>query len=44
MTFPTKAIFPYMLEDFRKLMLDNKTFPNEPIFSLDDLKNCMNKI
>jgi hypothetical protein len=44
MTFPTKAIFPYMLEDFRKLMLDNKTFPNEPIFSLDDLKKCMNKI
>ena len=35
MTTPTKAIFPYMLEDFRKLIIDNQGFPNEPIFSLE---------
>lgn len=35
MTVPTKAIFPYMLTDFRKLMTENKNFPDEPIFSLE---------
>jgi len=44
MTVPTKAIIPYMLEDFRKLMIENKSFPDEPIFSLEQLKNCISKI
>ena len=35
MTLPTKAIFEYMLTDFRKLILDNKDFADEPIFSLE---------
>jgi integrator complex subunit 11 len=34
MTTPTKAIFPYMLEDFRKLIID-QGFEGEPIFSLE---------
>ena len=44
MSVPTKAILPYMLEDFRKLMMENKGFPEEPIFTLDNLSDCMKKI
>ncbi|CAF1646041.1 unnamed protein product [Rotaria magnacalcarata] len=42
MTYPTKAICPLLLEDFRKVTTD-KTTQQGP-YTSDDIKNCMKKV
>ncbi|CAF1020917.1 unnamed protein product [Adineta steineri] len=42
MTYPTKAICPLLLEDFRKVTTD-KTTQQGP-YTTEDIKNCMKKV
>ncbi|UMM16337.1 hypothetical protein L5515_013386 [Caenorhabditis briggsae] len=42
MTYPTKAICPVLLEDYRKVQCDIKGETN--FFTSDDIKNCMKKV
>ncbi|KAF1765140.1 hypothetical protein GCK72_005092 [Caenorhabditis remanei] len=42
MTYPTKAICPVLLEDYRKVQCDIKGESN--FFTSDDIKNCMKKV
>ena len=50
MTTPTRAILPYMLEDFRKVILDtNNSKPVEnqatiPLYTQENIKQCLNKV
>lgn len=39
--YPTKALSPLMLEDYRKVMVDRRG--EEELFSYDDITNCMKK-
>lgn len=42
MTYPTKAICPVLLEDYRKVQCDIKGETN--FFTSDNIKNCMKKV
>lgn len=42
MTFPTKAICPILLEDYRKITVDRKGETN--FFTSEDIRNCMKKV
>eukprot|EP00761_Pharyngomonas_kirbyi_P010020 gb/GECH01010038.1/.p1 GENE.gb/GECH01010038.1/~~gb/GECH01010038.1/.p1 ORF type:complete len:645 (+),score=101.70 gb/GECH01010038.1/:1-1935(+) len=42
MTYPTKAISPILLEDYRKIMVDRKGEKN--FFSPKDIKKCVKKM
>ncbi|CAB3404409.1 unnamed protein product [Caenorhabditis bovis] len=42
MSYPTKAICPVLLEDYRKVQCDIKGETN--FFTSDDIKNCMKKV
>lgn len=41
MTYPTKAICPILLEDYRKIMVEKKG--DTGFFTLQNIKNCMKK-
>ncbi|XP_068660015.1 cleavage and polyadenylation specificity factor subunit 3-II isoform X1 [Aristolochia californica] len=42
MTYPTKALAPFMLEDYRKVMVDRRG--EQELFSSDDIMECMKKV
>lgn len=42
MTYPTKALSPLMLEDYRKVMVDRRG--EQELFSNDDIMKCMKKV
>ncbi|XP_073143747.1 cleavage and polyadenylation specificity factor subunit 3-II isoform X1 [Henckelia pumila] len=42
MTYPTKALAPLMLQDYRKVMVDRRG--EEEQFSSDHIAECMNKV
>lgn len=42
MTYPTKALAPLMLEDYRKVMVDRRG--EEELFSYDHIVECMKKV
>ncbi|KAM3257368.1 hypothetical protein ACQJBY_049586 [Aegilops geniculata] len=42
MTYPTKALAPLMLEDYRKVMVDHRG--EEEQYSYEDIQNCMKKV
>lgn len=42
MTYPTKAISPILLEDFRRITVERRGESN--FFSAEDVKNCMKKV
>ncbi|KAJ8646786.1 hypothetical protein MRB53_008534 [Persea americana] len=42
MTYPTKALAPLMLEDYRKVMVDRRG--EKELFSSDDIIECMKKV
>ncbi|KAJ1425335.1 Zn-dependent metallo-hydrolase, RNA specificity domain [Sesbania bispinosa] len=42
MTYPTKALAPLMLEDYRKVMVDRRG--EEEQFTSDDIAKCMKKV
>lgn len=42
MTYPTKALAPLMLEDYRKVMVDRRG--EEELFSSDQIAECMKKV
>ncbi|KAJ8767764.1 hypothetical protein K2173_020704 [Erythroxylum novogranatense] len=42
MTYPTKALAPLMLEDFRKVMVDRRG--EEETFTADNIMQCMKKV
>lgn len=42
MTYPTKALAPLMLEDYRKVMVDRRG--EEQQFSSENIVECMNKV
>jgi integrator complex subunit 11 len=42
MTYPTKAIAPILLQDFRRVVTDRKK--DDKMFSEQDVKNCMKKV
>ncbi|XP_015578956.2 cleavage and polyadenylation specificity factor subunit 3-II [Ricinus communis] len=42
MTYPTKALSPLMLEDYRKVMVDRRG--EEEQFTADHIKQCLNKV
>lgn len=42
MTYPTKALAPLMLEDYRKVMVDRRG--EQELFSSDDITECMKKV
>ncbi|XP_055962004.1 cleavage and polyadenylation specificity factor subunit 3-II [Mercurialis annua] len=42
MTYPTKALAPLMLEDYRKVMVDRRG--EEEQFTSDHIKQCMNRV
>ena len=44
MTYPTKAIAPILLEDFRKVVVDFQGKDEKELFSSQDIKNCMKKV
>lgn len=53
MTTPTRAILPYMLEDFRKVILDTQqksdplnpeAKPSIPLYTQENIKQCLAKI
>ena len=51
MTTPTRAILPYMLEDFRKVILDTNPQtaastekPPIALYTQENIKNCLNKV
>ncbi|KAG2392991.1 hypothetical protein C9374_009568 [Naegleria lovaniensis] len=46
MTYPTKAIAPILLEDYRRVMVDRKgdISSNQGFFSSEDIKNCIKKV
>lgn len=41
MQYPTKALAPLMLEDYRKVMVDRRG--EEELFTSNDIIACMNK-
>jgi len=44
MTYPTKAVCPILLEDFRRIMLQRDGGDASLLFSEQDVKNCMAKV
>ncbi|XP_047048245.1 cleavage and polyadenylation specificity factor subunit 3-II-like [Lolium rigidum] len=42
MTYPTKALAPLMLEDYRKVMVDHRG--EEEQYSYEDIQRCMKKV
>ncbi|KAL5703202.1 Cleavage and polyadenylation specificity factor subunit 3-II [Ranunculus cassubicifolius] len=42
MTYPTKALAPLMLEDYRKVMVDRRG--EEEQFTSEDITNCLKKV
>eukprot|EP00667_Euglena_gracilis_P003864 EG_transcript_3879 len=44
MTFPTKAVCPILLEDFRRVMLHRDSTDASLLFSEQDVKECMKKV
>ena len=44
MTYPTKAMCPILLEDFRRVMLHREAGDASLLFSEQDVKNCMKKV
>eukprot|EP01104_Vermistella_antarctica_P013832 TRINITY_DN4257_c0_g1_i1.p1 TRINITY_DN4257_c0_g1~~TRINITY_DN4257_c0_g1_i1.p1 ORF type:complete len:628 (+),score=142.44 TRINITY_DN4257_c0_g1_i1:279-2162(+) len=42
MTYPTKAICPILLEDYRKISVERHGLTN--FFTSEDIKNCMKKV
>jgi integrator complex subunit 11 len=42
MTYPTKALAPLMLEDYRKVMVDHRG--EEEQYSYEDILRCMRKV
>lgn len=42
MTYPTKALAPLMLEDYRKVMVDRRG--EEELFTSDQIAECMKKV
>jgi integrator complex subunit 11 len=44
MTYPTKAIAPILLEDFRKVVVEVQGKDEKDLFSSQDVKNCMKKV
>jgi integrator complex subunit 11 len=44
MTYPTKAIAPILLEDFRRITVERKGGGDSNFFTADDVKNCMKKV
>lgn len=43
MTFPTKAICPILLEDFRRILISTSP-TGEQLFTSEHIKNCMKKV
>lgn len=43
MTYPTKAICPILLEDYRKIAVE-KAGTTSGMFSADDVRKCMTKV
>ena len=50
MTTPTRAILPYMLEDFRKVILDTQNKSSDPqqtpiaLYTQENIKQCLGKV
>lgn len=42
MTYPTKAVCPILLEDYRKIMVERKGETN--FFTIQNIKDCMKKV